>query len=420
MFNLQKFDFYENIFFIQGGISLFRYFLFYLLLSVCLGIFAYCVPSLHSNLSSEGVRDKSGGGGDDDDYDEGEDEEDCEENEDEEDCEEEDEDEDEEIDEMDMPYDIRVDTASFLTCDARKLPDDVFAFKFSALEGGTAGGGVRLRQAFGKKDKSEIKRYPYYKSYPALIPIPKRWSISPSNNIRNSNYPSQKLSLPSIELEEYLDDFLEKGANFTHEFGRERLQLGWEANLNLRYSLHHLFKNNHLLLSFYQPGRGNSLLGYRDLENRKETTHGRYYRIDVEREKQYYILTDITERYPIHKKVGETEYEWDCHSPYEVRRHDNHRYLGEGSPEEPGCEDDDDGSEAYELIQQVLGEDWNINTRERCVSLKSHRNSCYRYTHSPHQASRRTNQGKGRVEFSDSCENHIARLCPHYFSFCTR
>ena len=284
------------------GYFLFRYFLFYLLLSVCLGLFAYCIPSLHSTyLGSEGVGRSTSGGDDVDDYDEGEDEEEEEcEDEDDEECEDED---DEEIDEMDMPYDIRVDTASYLTCDSRTLPDGVFAFQFSALEGGETGGGVRLRQAFSKKDKSEIKQYPYYRSYPALIPIPRRWSINPSSSVRNSNYPSRTLDLPSIELEDYLDDFLDKGKEFTHEFGRDRFQMGWEANLNLRYSLHHLFRNQYLLLTFYQVGRGRSLLGYRDLDNNKEATHGRYYRIDVEEEEQYYTLSEVTERYPVHKKL---------------------------------------------------------------------------------------------------------------------
>lgn len=403
-------------FYFSRGYFLFRYFLFYLLLSVCLGLFAYCVPSLHSTyLSSEGGGRNSGNV---DDYDEGEDEdeEECEEEDDEE-CEEKE--EDEEIDEMDMPYDIRVDTASYLTCDSRKLPDDVFAFQFSALEGGETGGGVRLRQAFSKKDKSEIKQYPYYRSYPALIPIQRRWSIPPSSNTQNSNYPSRTLTLPSIELEEYLDDLLDRGKEFTHEFGRDRFQMGWESNL-IRYSLHHLFKNYYLLLSFYQVGRGKSLLGYRDLDNNKETTHGRYYRIDVDEEEQYYTLADITERYPVHKKLGEREYEWECRRPYQVRRHDNHRYLGEGLSEEPGCEDDNDGSSAYDIIQKTLGDDWNINPRERCVSLKSHRKSCYKITHTPHSASRSTNQGKGRIDYSDCSPNNVTKLCPHYFSICTR
>ena len=397
---------------------MFRYFfVLFLLLSVCLGIFAYCVPSLHSSyLSSEGAKDKSGGSSDND-YDEGEDDkEDCDDEDAEEDCD----DEDEEVDEMDMPYDIRVDTVSFLTCNSRQLPDGVFAFKMEALRGGTAGGGVRLRQSFSKKDKDEIKQYPYYRSYPALIPIPRRWSINPSSRIQNSNYPSRTLALPFIELEEYLDDFLENEADFTHEFGRDRLQVGWKANLNLKYSLHHLFQNNNLLLSFYQVGRGSSLLGYRDLDNEKETTHGRYYRIDVDEEEKYYTLANITERYPIHKKVGEREYEWNCSPPYQVRRNDSHRYIGGSLPTEPGCESKTEGSDAFGLIQEVLGDDWNINTRERCVSLKSHRRSCYKITHSPHQASRSTNQGKGRIDYSDCSAGNVTKLCPHYFSFCTR
>ena len=361
-----------------------------------------------------------GGGGDgDDDYDEGEDEEEeeCEEEDDEE-CEEKD--DDEEINEMDMPYDIRVDTASYLTCDSRELPDDVFAFQFSALNGGETGGGVRLRQAFSKKDKSEIKQYPYYRSYPALIPIPRRWSISPSSRLQNSNYPSRTLTLPSIELEDYLDDFLDRGKNFTNEFGGDRFQMGWGANLNLKSSLRYLFQGQHLLLTFHQVGRGRSLLGYRDLENNREITHGRYYRIDVDEEEQYYTLAEITERYPVHKKLGEREYEWECHPPFQVRRHDNHRYIGEDMPVEPGCEDDDDGSSAYEIIQKTLGDDWNINPGERCVSLKSHRKSCYKYTHRPHSGSRSMNQGKGRVDYSDCSKRNVAKLCPHYFSICTR
>ena len=124
--------FYGEFPLFEGGASLFRYLLFFLLLFVCLGIFAYCIPpSLRPiQLSSEGVD-----GDEYDDYDEGE-EEDCEENEEgEEECEEEDED-DKDIDEMDMPYDIMVDTASYLSCDSRNLPKDSFSFKMSALTGG--------------------------------------------------------------------------------------------------------------------------------------------------------------------------------------------------------------------------------------------------------------------------------------------
>ncbi len=411
------FGFYGKIFFIQGVIALFRYLLFYLLLAVCLGLFAYCIPSLRSvQLSSEGVG--SGGSPEYDDYSEGEEEDpECEEGDDETECE-----EDDDIDEMDMPYDIRVDTASYLTCDSRNLPDNTFAFKLEALKDGVLGAGVRLRKKFVQMEKDEIRQYPYYRSYPALIPIPPRWWVHPSSEIQNP-IPSRSLSLPSIELEDHLDTFLENGESFTNRFGRDRFQLGWEANLNLKFSPHSIFQSRYLLLSFYHSGRGSSLLGYRDLEDQqRETTHGRYYRIDMEEEEQYYILQDITERYPLgSRNFSQKENSWNCNIRLQVRRHDNHRYLGEALSEERGCEDNDDGNEVYELVRQVLGDDWNINLEERCISLRNHRKSCYTYTHTPLRASMATNQGKGRVDYSGDCTGReIIKLCPHYLSICTR
>ena len=397
-------------------IPLFRYFLFYLLLSICLGIFAYCIPSLRPvQLSSEGVQNDEY-----DDYSEGEEEEECEENEEgEEECEE-DEEEDEDIDEMDMPYDIKVDTVSYLSCDSRNLPEDAFAFKMEALKSGVLGAGVRLRKKFGQMNKDKIKEYPYYRSYPALALIPPRWWVPPSSNIQNP-MPSRSLSLPSIELEDYLDDLLENPEEFTNNFGRDRIQLGWKANINLKYRFHDIFDSYYLLLSFYHSGRGSDLLGYRDVEDSRETTHGRYYRIDMDEQEQYYVLENITERYPLGRRnSAQKEYSWSCGLQLKVRRHDQHRYLGSTLSEEPGCEDNDDNSTVYELVRQVLGDDWNIDLRKRCISLKNHRKSCYEYTGKPHKQSRNVNSGKGRVDYSDCTGDTITSLCPHYFSICTR
>ncbi len=392
-----------------------RFLPFFLLLFVCLGIFAYCIPpSLRPiQLSSEGV-----GGEEYDDYDEGEEEE-CEE-EDEEECEEDEDDEDEDIDEMDMPYDITVDTASYLSCNAKNLPDDAFKFQMSALIDGEQGAGVRLRQKFGKMEKDEIKQYPYHRSYPALIPIPRQWWVSPSNNNQNP-VPSRYLSLPSVELEGYLDEFLENGEAFMNDFGRDILQLGWKANYSKsNLSFYAIFNSRYLLLSFYRSGRSGDFLGYRDIENSRETVHGRYYRVDMEEQEEYHTLENITERYPLGRRnLSRKENEWSCGIQLEVRRHDRHRYLAKALSAEPGCENNDDNSSIYELVHRILGDDWNINLRDQCVSLKNHRKSCYKWTHQPNRV-RDGNQGKGRVDYSDCTGRNMTSLCPHYFSVCTR
>lgn len=408
--NCQKlifFDFYGKIFFIQGVNSLFRYICLCLLLSICLGLFAYCVPSLYTvQVGSESVSD--GGNTDDyDDYYEGQNPEDFE-------CDPDDDTncDNEHVDEMDMPYDMLMDTVSYLTCDSRNLPDDTFAFKVEALREG----GVRLRAKFGQMEENEIKQYPYHRSYPALIPIPPRWWVHPSTEVQYP-VPGRFGALPSIELEDYLDDFLENGKIFKKEFGRDHIQLGWKANLNLRYSLQSLLEASYLLVSFYHAGRGSSLLGYRDLDGDRETTHGRYYRVDLSEEEQQYTLSDITERYEFRT---EKENSWSCGLRFKVRRHDDHRYVGGGQPAEPGCEDNDDGSAIYRLVRQVLGDDWNIDPEEYCVSLKNRRKSCYRYTENIHQGTRNINNGKGRVDHFDCTGTDILRLCPHYLSICTR
>lgn len=414
------FGFYEKIFFVQGVTSVFRYLYFSLLLPVCLGLFVYCVPSLYRiQLGSSGV-DGGGSGEDYEDYEEGDGSDDLE-------CEEDDDEDcdvnnvDEDVDEMEMPYDIQMDTASYLTCDSRDLPDDTFIFKFEALRGGESGG-VRLRPKFRNMEKNEIKRYPYYRSYPVLLPIPPRWWVSPLSNIQNP-VQSRLLSLPSVELEGYLDDFLANGKSFTNNFGRDIIQLGWSANASvgnhaLASSLHTLFENSYLLVSYRHTGRGSSLLGYRDSDNSRETTHGRYYRIDMEEEEQNYTLDRITERYP--RVGGSREVGWSCGLKFKVRRHDNHRYLGESLSEERSCENNDDGSKIYEIARQVLGDDWNINPGERCISLRSHRKSCYRFTRNPQQIND-GNRGKGRVDHSGDCDgSQITGLCPHYLSICTR
>ena len=415
--NCQKlifFGFYEKIFFIQGVSSLFRYLCLYLLLSVSLGLFAYCVPSLHTvQLGSEGAGGE-GDPGEHDDYTEGQDPADFEcDQENETDC-----GDDGYVDEMDMPYDILIDTASYLTCDSRNLPDDTFAFKMEALREG----GVRLRMKFGQMDEDKIKQHPYSRSYPALIPIRPQWWVHPSSEVQ---FPVKGRfgSMPSIELADYLDTFLEKGEDFTNSFGRDHIQLGWQANLNLGYSLQNLFEISYLLVSFYHTSRGSSLLGYRDLDNERESTHGRYYRIDLKEEELQYTLSDITERYPLgRRQQTQKENSWSCGLRFKVRRHDDHRYIDGGQPAEPGCEDNDDGSAIYRLVRQVLGEDWNIDPTPgvRCISLKSRRKSCYVHTDNVHSGSANVNSGKGRVDHSDCVRNNILRLCPHYLSICTR
>ena len=115
------------------------------------------------------------------------------------------------------------------------------------------------------------------------------------------------------------------------------------------------------------------------------------------------------------------ENEWSCGFRLAVRRHDQHRYLGESLSEEPGCEDDEDDSKMYELVRQILGDDWNINLEKRCVALKNHRKSCYKWTHQPHRSIRDGNSGKGRVDYSEDCSGRdLTKLCPHYLSVCTR
>ena len=351
-----------------------------ILLILCVWGFSYCTPPFRvvgvtSELSSETSENT-------DSYEEDET----------------DEDSSEEIDETKTPYRIIMDTVGYMTCDApwSKQPQGAFRLKFGAYRTG----GIGLSgKSFAERGEEGIKEFPYYRATPAIVVVEGRWAT-------DSYIKDSVKVFPRIQLEDYLDLFVERKETLTKTFRDRELSVGLTEGRIEKYNFLAGFLDNKERPQTYKN------------EDNDNTFHGMFHEISTRKKEHFSALSSIESRYPSYSK--DRPKHWDCDSNrfhFQIRRHSEHR----NSPDEPGCSNktrysNDPETEAYSTARKLLGEEWNINAEDRCISLKSSRNICYRISDP-----RSKNSENSEVFFSDAqnCNtSSVGRYCPHYFSIC--
>ena len=306
------------------------------------------------------------------------------------------EEEDGEIDEMVMPYDIRLDTMALLTCDSSAdIPGNNFKFRAGAFlkEIYEGGGGIKLRSPFVGLDKDTIKEYPYHNTLPSIFFGSAAGGLFQRRSI-----------LENIQLKNYIDELSE---GYTHKFGSKFIDFKFPLTDIPSSALDQFFEDP-VLATFTQRNE-NSPSVYTD-DSGDQEIHGRAYKIEIDEEESFFTIRGVTETYPLLSKT----YEWKCDigdtpNVFKVYRHEALRYKTDDETlVEEGCIEDDSKDRAlHKLARLLLGKDWVINTRRRCISPKSRNKSCYGLR-------------PERVSFSNDCRgSHQGYHCPHYFSICT-
>ena len=394
-----------------------RYITFLIAFGLILSIFSRCIPANYgtsfnpfelasTNIGGEEGDDEDGESDNDNDNDDDNDDDD-------DDTEDTDESGDEEIEgvinEEQIPYNMMMDTMAFISCD----PDNV-SFKFRMAS--TYEGGIKLKDFLRDKTEREIKEYPYYRAEPFLgftqSSSPEHISTWSSGSLDFSG--GKDFNFPST-VQSYLGQLIDDGG-FLKTKDELRGRSGGEEYISVSFKKYYpgLF-DLQLLLGFRY--RKNPL--FYETQDEDLYIHGRYYEVDIDTDSN--DREHISEVFEINPQ-DDNEVSWDCSRDilFEIRRHPDNvpstelekenfqqefgdfedEYICPLNPKDPG----------NILLQNMLGNQWNVNVAERCVSPKSRgrQNSCY-----PRKVA--------RVGTIDDCRpGTIANDCPHFISICFR
>ena len=216
-------------------------------------------------------------------------------------------------------------------------------------------------------------------------------SQSLGSNRTNSSF---WIKLSKINLKRYLPDLLDHSHSYINQFGNHSLIFTQERV----YNLEQMARDSTLFIG-WNSGSSTSVQHFKT--NNETFLHGKYYELLTEEKYSRPIFSGISE----FDSRTESTTSWDCPDAlqFQIRRHAN-----EGTETE-SCEDRNSNSNQYQLVQSIIGDNWNINTQAGCISPKrSGRIRCY--------------DSKVKiVQYDDDCVvNHITRHCPHYLSICVR
>ena len=316
--------------------------------------------------------------------------------------EEEEDDDEDEIDESQIPYDIRLDTMAYMTCNNGVTRDERFTFKAGAFHNG----GIKLKSPiFNNKNLTDIKEYPFYRAEPFIALTRPN---TPSVIVRASEFNPisfhSRLNLQSDANLRTLINVLKRNSDiYIKNLGGQHISTHHRMN-NPRYLASH-FDNADLFIGFRSVRQTPHFYTQED----EKYIHGRYYQIELsetEGDAQIYTLSGIDERYP---KTSSRK-TWNCSNRlhFKIMRHEDRR-----SEDEESCPDSPSNNAVYLLVKRVLKLDendrdkWNINIAQKCISPKSRNTRCYK-------------NNVENVDYDNCSARNVGRHCPHYLSICTR
>lgn len=318
----------------------------------------------------------------------------------------EDEDEEEEgsLDEEQIPYDIRLDTMAYMTCNNGVQGSSRFTFKIGAF----GSGGIKLKSPLlVDKSLADIKKYPLYRAEPfaALSRPNARSSIVAGAQEFSPISFHARLGLSSDSTLRTLAAALKSGPNsYLQELGGRHISI--HHRMSRPHFLAHWFDQFDLIIGFRQ-----SRTPHTYTKSNERYIHGRYYQIEASEteDEAIHVLSSIEEEYP--KPEPPSRHTWSCPDSLQLKimRHEDRRADNEDS-----CEDDDSSNtRLYSLVKRILKKDesdpdkWHINISQKCISPKRTSTRCY-----PNNVE--------KVEYSSCTQRNRGAYCPHYLSICIR
>ena len=311
-----------------------------------------------------------------------------------------------------MPYRLKLDTIAFMTCDTPRF-DKAFTLFAGAF---STAGGIRLKKYF--PDKSSIRQYPYHSSAPAMEVTGSRTGASGGADL---TFFGQR---NNISLPEYLQELLDSGSQYQNTFGRTQVQafkrsfgsIGEVRTFASTLDQSYLFAGfgNSGDLKTYQTDSGDSY------------AHGLSFEVDLAERGKFHVIRSITEtdyqQVENNKGILSTpasQRTWNCSSSYTfiIKRHTDLKPRSESE-----CTNNTDrGDPRFTILKNILGDGWNINVGDQCLSLKDSSDYCYG------ELNKKRTEARGNVSAAKVLYNtqecsiqNAGRFCPHYLSFCVR
>ena len=338
-----------------------------------------------------------------------------------------------------FPYDLQLDTIAYMSCENTSF----FTFKAGAY---FEKSGLRLSEYFLQRkssmSQSELKELIESSTKSQAIPY---FSIAHITNL--TSVPTTQASIVQfpVRLPRFITDLINTGNTRMRAISGESIEAEISYGLNALIYARELNKRWRLVLS-YKGGRENKTLHKTDGDWGVDI-YGRVYKLSMDEIKSAHLLgrhviNSVSEE---KRPQAPPQTEWACPGSlrFEIRRHSDNAYSAQKfydiqdskykkdyptlasalnaddsahriSPDEPICVSSGSSSgAAYTVARTVLGSDWNINTNNKCISLKSPSNYCYEIT--------RQNKLDFRLAAADSnCEARGANYCPHFLSICVR
>ncbi len=337
-----------------------------------------------------------------------------------------------------FPYDLQLDTIAYMGCENASF----FSFKAGAY---FERSGLRLSEYFLRKKSSmsqgALKELIESSTKHQAIPY-----LSIAHSVNLTSVPRTQTSIVQfpIRLPRYITDLINAGNTRMRNIGGDPIEAEISYGINSIVYARELNKKWRLLLS-YKGGKENKTLHKTDGDWGVDV-YGRVYRLSMNEIKSAHLLG----RHVINSVSEEKRPQappqpgWACPASlrFEIRRHPDNAFKAQKfydiqtsnykklyptlqsalnaedsahriPPDEPICVSGSSGGSAYTVAGKVLGNDWNINTSKKCISLKSPSNYCYEIT--------RINKPRFRLAKADSnCEADGNNYCPQFLSICVR
>ena len=331
-----------------------------------------------------------------------------------------------------FPYDIQLDTIAYMSCES----NNYFTFKAGSY---FSRSGIRLSEYFLKKTSSmssgKLKELIESSTkHKALARLSLAHKTQVTSTLKAKNF--------LTNLHRLIDDLIAAGNTRIREIKGSPLEAQITDGAKAATYALYLKRDQVRLALTYVGGKNNQTLHKTDGDWGVDF-YGRVYALDMnETLEGRYALQSVSEE---KRPDAPAQKDWSCPSSLnlEIRRHSKNAFKAQEwydaqsdtykrdyptlddafnasnpdfrpPPDETTCADSGSGGAALTVARAVLGNEWNINIGQKCISPSSSSIICY---------AKIPNRGNvyERVESGNSnCNNSTTSYCPHFLSICIR
>ncbi len=317
-----------------------------------------------------------------------------------------------------FPYDLQMDTLGYMGCPSA---NEFFTFKMGSY---FSKSGMRLSEYFlRQKNKLSSTRLK------ELIKTSTKYQAAPQIHLSSKSNFLNKFKEASFgfKLNNFIDDMIEQSPRRIGAIRGDPIEA--RTFISSFDPKHDRYKKTLLILSY----RGPSGIYHKTKGEKGVDIYGRLYDLDYESvsESRYVLSSVEEEKLP---EGGPSQPDWTCPDKLklQIRRHPrriwkkasfeaylqsrNMEHQNIPSQDEQVCEDSNNGGSALLVAQALLGDDFNININDKCISPKNTSYSCYR----------RESQNNWRYRMADRDSTNCGQdeygldFCPQYLSICIR